>query len=148
MPESFRTRRRVEFRDTDAAGIMHFSAFFDYMENAEHEFWRSLGMSVLPASGGRHLSWPRVAARCQFREMVRFEDELDMVLRAVRVGEKSVTYQWTFLRDQQPVADGEITAVCCRFDPGAAPQSVPIPDEIRRKLAPFAGTAGLPAAES
>ena len=40
MP-TFRTTRRVEFRDTDAAGIVHFSAFFFYMESVEHEFLRS-----------------------------------------------------------------------------------------------------------
>ena len=40
MPEPYRTTRRVEFRDTDAAGIVHFSAFFFYMESVEHEFLR------------------------------------------------------------------------------------------------------------
>ena len=30
-PKEFTTTRRVEFRDTDAAGIMHFSVFFLYM---------------------------------------------------------------------------------------------------------------------
>ncbi|MCG8653286.1 MAG: hypothetical protein MI861_25835, partial [Pirellulales bacterium] len=40
---TFSTKRRVEFRDTDAAGIVHFSAFFPMMEAAEHEMLRSLG---------------------------------------------------------------------------------------------------------
>lgn len=44
----FRTVRRVEFRDTDAAGIVHFSAFFPMMESVEHEFLRSLGIAVMP----------------------------------------------------------------------------------------------------
>ncbi|MEM9828477.1 MAG: thioesterase family protein [Planctomycetota bacterium] len=44
----FRVRRRVEFRDTDAAGIVHFSAFFPMLEAAEHEFLRNRGISVLP----------------------------------------------------------------------------------------------------
>ena len=46
MSQVFKTERRVEFRDTDAAGIVHFSVFFAYMEQAEHEFLRSLGLSV------------------------------------------------------------------------------------------------------
>ena len=40
------TRRRVEFRDTDAAGIVHFSAFFFWMESAEHELLRAAGVTV------------------------------------------------------------------------------------------------------
>ena len=37
---AFTTARRIEFRDTDAAGIVHFSAFFLWMESAEHELLR------------------------------------------------------------------------------------------------------------
>ena len=46
MPHTFRTRRFVEFSDTDMAGIAHFSSFFRYMESAEHELVRSVGLSV------------------------------------------------------------------------------------------------------
>ena len=38
-------RRRVEFAETDAAGIVHFSVFFRYMEEAEHALWRNAGMA-------------------------------------------------------------------------------------------------------
>jgi acyl-CoA thioester hydrolase len=46
MPEPYRTTRLVEFHDTDMAGIMHFASFFVYMESAEHELLRSMGLSV------------------------------------------------------------------------------------------------------
>ena len=47
MATAFVTSRRVEFSDTDAAGIMHFVAFFRMMEQAEHELLRSVGLSVV-----------------------------------------------------------------------------------------------------
>ena len=46
MPYEQRIRRRVEFSETDMAGIVHYSNFFRYMEAAEHEFFRALGFSV------------------------------------------------------------------------------------------------------
>ena len=52
MGKVFKTRRRVEFRDTDMAGIVHFSVFFAYMEQAEHELLRSLGLGVGPKRRG------------------------------------------------------------------------------------------------
>lgn len=131
---AYRTTRRVEFRDTDAAGIVHFSAFFNYMEEVEHEFLRSLGLSVLMRDAEGVLSWPRVAASCQFQSAVKFEDVLDVELRLVRVGEKSVTYGFSFAHQGRPVAAGELTAVCCRMEPGAAPRSVVIPEAMARKL--------------
>ena len=42
----FVTSRRVEFVDTDMAGIVHFTNFFRYMEQAEAEFFRSQGHSL------------------------------------------------------------------------------------------------------
>ena len=42
----YRVKRRVEFHETDSAGIVHFSNFFRYMEAAEVEFLNSLGLSV------------------------------------------------------------------------------------------------------
>ena len=38
MGSAFVMRRRVEFIDTDMAGIVHFATYFRYMETAEHEF--------------------------------------------------------------------------------------------------------------
>src|SRR5947208_2013483 len=62
MTAPFRTTRRVEFADTDMAGIVHFSAFFRFMESAEHEFLRARGLSVVLDWDGEHLGFPRVAA--------------------------------------------------------------------------------------
>lgn len=45
---SFIWERRVEFCETDAAGICHFSSFFVFMEQAEHALFRHLGWSVFP----------------------------------------------------------------------------------------------------
>ena len=60
MSETYVRQRRVEFRDTDAAGIMHFSTFFVHMEQVEHEFLRSLESSVMVhLPEGAQLSWPR-----------------------------------------------------------------------------------------
>jgi acyl-CoA thioester hydrolase len=139
MSDSYRTTRRVEFRDTDAAGIVHFSAFFFYMESVEHEFLRQLGLSVLSKDESSPISWPRVSARCDFQSAVRFEDVLDISLGIARLGEKSVTYEFEFSCAGRQVATGKTVAVCCRFAPGAGPVSIPIPAATAAKLRPFAG---------
>ena len=84
-PLRFQTQRRVEFRDTDAAGIMHFSAFFVYMEQAEHELLRSLGLSVVAHDDEGEISWPRISATCDFRNPARFEDLLDIALTMLSI---------------------------------------------------------------
>jgi acyl-CoA thioester hydrolase len=135
---AFVTTRRVEFSDTDAAGIAHFAAFFRMMEQAEHELLRSVGLSVVTRDGAGTMSWPRVAAKCDFRAAARFEDLLEIEVRVVRVGARSVTYAHRFLRDGQELAAGEITAVCCRIHEGKPPEAISIPSEFVDKLREFA----------
>lgn len=135
MSSPYRIQRRVEFRDTDAAGIVHFSVFFLYMEQTEHAWLRSLGLSVVQRDGAVSLSWPRVSARCDYRSAVQFEDLLDIELTVRRLGEKSVTYGFRFEQAGRLVAEGEVTAVCCVIRDGQHPQSIPIPAELRAKLA-------------
>ena len=137
MTTAFVTSRRVEFSDTDAAGMMHFVAFFRMMEQAEHDLLRSVGLSVVMQDSEGPISWPRVAARCDFQEAARFEDMLEIEVRIARLGERSVTYSHQFRRAGQPLAAGQVTAVCCRMHKGAAPESMPIPPAIADKLRPF-----------
>lgn len=132
MP-AFVTSRRVEFGETDMAGIVHFSNFFRYMEYAEQEFLRARGLSVAWSDGGERFGFPRVAASCDYRRPARFEDVLDIAVTVERVGEKSVTYGFAFSRGGEALAKGKITTAFCRHtDTGL--KSAPIPDAIRAKL--------------
>ena len=77
MSYEFQITRRVEFSETDMAGIMHFSNYFRFMETAEHAFFRSLGSrSRTPASGWKsvcRVSTPNVTMplRCASRTKCR-----------------------------------------------------------------------------
>ncbi len=92
----FRTKRRVEFGDTDMAGIVHFSNFFRFMEAAECEFLRARGLSVKLEWEGQALGFPRVSASCDYLSPARFEDVLDIAVTIERVGRKSVTFALEF----------------------------------------------------
>ncbi len=137
MPYEFRCRQRVEFADTDMAGIVHFSNFFRYMEKAEHEFLRSLGLSVHGVDGPDVVSWPRVNAECTYRAPLSFEDELEIHLLVREKKSKSVTYEFRFRKQaaEEVVAKGSITVVSVSIDRGTGRMSaIAIPDSIDRLI--------------
>ena len=138
MSKTFRHSRRVEFRDTDAAGIVHFSVFFAYMEQAEHEFWRSLGTSVVHRTGEQVFSWPRVSAKCDYKVAIKFEQIIEIEVAVIKIGTKSLTFEFKFWRDNEAIAQGEITTVCCLIGEDRSLNSVEIPVDLRSKLEPFA----------
>ena len=134
----FTSQRRVEFCETDAAGIAHFSAFFQYMEQAEHAMLRHVGLSVVQEDDEGTISWPRAAASCDYLGPCRFEDVLDVSVSIKKLGRTSATYAFTFKLDDKEVATGQMTAVCCRIDHDHPPRPVEIPQSIRDRLSPFA----------
>lgn len=144
--------RRVEFSETDAAGICHFSAFFIFMEQAEHAMFRSLGWSIFPskfhgvvdpqspsansaADDAATLSWPRVHCSCDFLSPARFEDVLSIDIGIDRLGTKSIAYQHTIRCGDRILARGKVITVCSRIDPNSG-QLIgwPIPPTIRAGL--------------
>src|SRR5205085_1420229 len=86
MAAVFRTTRRIDFSDTDMAGIVHFANFFRFMESAETEFLRSRGLSVKLEWEGQALGFPRVSASCDYLRPAFFEDLLEVTLRVDRIG--------------------------------------------------------------
>jgi len=137
------TRRRVEFRDTDAAGIVHFSAFFFWMESAEHELLRAASVHVvdrLPSDDtGESVtaSWPRVSAACDYKAAIRFADEVDIQVGIEDIGHSSITFSFRFEHEGTCVAQGRIVAVRCLMRPGRKPEPVAIPADIRGRLESF-----------
>jgi acyl-CoA thioester hydrolase len=134
MSQPFRTRRRVEFGDTDMAGITHFANFFRYMEAAETEFLRTLGLSVAWYEGDTRVGFPRVSVACDYKSPARFEDVLDIAVYLEEIGRKSVRYRFEFTHDGKELAVGRITSVYCRSGPNHRFESAEIPADIRAKL--------------
>ncbi len=145
MPhETFQTERRVEFRDTDAAGIVHFSVFFAYMEEAEHAFLRHLGLSVVSKIENQVVSFPRVAVQCDYKKSIKFEQVITINVSLARIGTKSLTFQHEISNaDGEPVASGTITTVCCQIPQKSdlheslKPIPIAIPDSFIEKLKPY-----------
>jgi len=138
MASSFETTRRVEFCETDMAGIVHFSNFYRWMEQAEHEFFRSLGLTIVnPQPDGTIIGWPRVSANCRFEAPVRYNDVMTVKLTVQRIGVKSLTYDIHFELDGRPIAKGTMKTVCCIVGHEQPLTSVEIPEEYTSKLTEF-----------
>src|SRR5438067_1693297 len=139
MPYEFKMIHRVEFADTDMAGIIHFASYFRYMEVTEHAFFRSLGFSINSREAepgysfaGEKIGWPRVHVSCDFKRPLRFEDEVEVHLRVRQKREKSLSYDFAFRKvgdaSGDEVAHGSLTVVCVAHSPQTDQmRAVPIP---------------------
>jgi acyl-CoA thioester hydrolase len=133
-------RRKVEFSDTDMAGIVHFSRLIVFMENAEHAFFEALDASVSMEHDGVHLGWPRVAVEAQFKAPARFNEYVDITVRVLKKGTRSMTYGFEIRVEDRLVGTGKMTSVCCRMTE-SGPQSMPIPAFLTDQIEEAPGLA-------
>jgi acyl-CoA thioester hydrolase len=138
MSTGFQYRRRVQFSETDLAGIAHFSAYFRFMEEAEHALWRAaLSIGAAEQTGG----WPRVSASFDYKSPLRFEDEFDVVVQIAETTRRSIRYAFTITLGNALVGTGTMTAVCTMKESGHL-RAVDLPADVIARLR-AAAAAGL-----
>lgn len=152
----------MQFAETDLAGMVHFSNFFRYMEEAEHALWRAAGMSIDgqapavapggrfgeaspklagdPGASGGGYKWPRVSAAFDFKRPLRFEDEFEVHVGIAAVTTRSIQYNHTIMRGNVTVGVGTVTAACVQLGADHVLRAVEIPPEILDRLRGALGT--------
>ncbi|MGH7542115.1 MAG: acyl-CoA thioesterase [Gemmatimonadota bacterium] len=155
MPSEFTTTRRVEFADTDTAGVVHFSAFFRYMEEAEHAFYRSFGGVAYTWHEEGAIGMPRVSAGCEYLAPLRYGDEVEIRIVVREKTPKAIRYEAEFRRIEgarnpaggrdgaaELVARGSMKVVCAERPhgaPGWRAAALPEPLRSRIEVAPSGG---------
>lgn len=125
-------RRRVQFYEVDSAGIVHFSNYFRYLEEAEHALWRAAGLSI--AAPDAAVGFPRVAAAFEYHRPLRFEDDCDIHLRVEAITDKSIRYGCTIARGDDRIATGSVTIVCVTRQPDGSLRAASIPPAIASRF--------------
>ena len=125
-PASIALRRRIEWMDTDAAGIYHWTTAFRLAEAAEAALHTALGFADITFG-----ATPRVRVQADFKRSLRFNDAVDVTLAVAAVGRTSVRYRLAIAHDGAPVAEGEITSCFIDRQTGRA---IPWPDHVRDGL--------------
>ena len=128
----YRYRRRVQFADTDVAGVVHFSWIARYMEEAEHALWREAGLSIAPRD--QPVGFPRVGLSIDFAAPLYFEDEFEVHVRIEAISRRTIRYAHTITRGDTVIATGTMTAACVQ-QPPAPMKAVEIPQAILDRLA-------------
>ena len=132
MPREYRHTRRVQFYETDAAGIVHFSWFFRYMEEAEHALWREAGLSIAPP--GAEIGWPRIAAAFDYHRPLHFEEEFDVSITIAAISRKTIQYTCLITRGHTKIATGNLTIACVSKRAREPLRAIEIPHDIASRL--------------
>jgi len=133
---AFTLKRRVRFSETDVAGIVHFSNYFRYFEDAEHALWREAGLSIHAPDSP--VGWPRVSASCDYHRPLRFEQEFEIRVTIAEMTSRTIRYDGAITREGAHLATATWKIACVSKLPDGTMRSVEIPPTVADRLKPFA----------
>ena len=141
MAAPFVHRLRVRYGECDPQGIVFNANYLLYFDVAFTELWRhAVGpWQQMPQRG---IDAVVAHAELDFRSPARFDDELALSAKVVRLGETSLTTEIDVLRGEELLVVMTARHVCVRAPTADEPiGTTPWPQDIR------AGLAGLLAGE-
>ncbi|WKB53291.1 YbgC/FadM family acyl-CoA thioesterase [Eleftheria terrae] len=135
-------RLRVRWAEVDAQKIVFNGHYLTYFDTAMSEYWRALALPYPQAleSLGGDLYVKK--ASLEYHSSARYDDQLEIGIRSVRVGHSSMGFELGIFRLDQWLVGGELVYVYA--DP-ATQTSVQVPQDLREALAAY--EAGKPMIE-
>ncbi len=127
---AFRHRFPVNWVDTDALSVVHFSNYFRYFEKTEEAFYASTGIDHRGISEKHSIAFPRVDVKCTYEFPCRFGDEVEVSLKLSELKDKAVSLNFEVMNvtGGKVAAKGSVTLVCVDTTRWKA---VSIPSELR-----------------
>ncbi|MEI7650538.1 MAG: thioesterase family protein [Verrucomicrobiota bacterium] len=130
----FTAEYRANFSDTDAAGIVHFSTIFFWVEATEEALFRQLKLPFIRAEGTKLTGFPRVRVECDFLSPIHREDLVMIALTPAELGDKKIVWAFEAKVGDRAVARGALTTVYA-WREGQGPMAAAlVPLEIKAAL--------------
>ena len=134
-PFKYSAIARVWFSDTDAQGVVYYGRYLPYFDHARTEYHRHLGHSGTWSEAGEFVMR---ASNVEYHAPARFDDLLEIFVRAARIGRTSTTFECAAYRmdDDQLMVTATQTMVLVDL---AARRPAEIPQAYRDLIRGFEG---------
>lgn len=129
-----RHRLRVRYSDCDPQGVLFNANYLTYFDIAMTELWRESIGPYEQAMARHGVDIVVAEARVRYLAAVRFDDEVDLVARILKLGNTSMTTSFGIERDGMAAAEGQMRHVFVRF---GTSEKTAIPDPVRAGLQPY-----------
>lgn len=126
----------VRWRDVDPEGIIRYDAYTRFMEMAEGDFFRSLGLAYNAIFTQYRIGIPRRVMHMEFLSSPVLDEELEVLVYVSHVGTTSLTMNFDFYGTGGVIrAVGYLVIVCVDLD--NARRKRPWPAELLERIAPY-----------
>ena len=134
---------RVRWSEGDAQGIVYNARYFDYIEVAQAEYFRNLGIRLYDEESRKRFDTATVRATLEFKSPARVDDVLEVHTRVSGIGSSSLTMVSELYRQCSDELLMRAEMVYVNYDSDAR-VSRAVPDDLRELIEGFEGAGPAP----
>lgn len=125
---------RVRYSEVDAQKVVFNAHYLTYFDVALTEFLRDLGYDYHGLVERQRLDFHLVKSTVEYLAPIHFDDELEIGVRAARIGNSSLTWELAIFRHNEKtcLSRGDVVWVCAAV---GSHRSHPLPADLRALLA-------------
>lgn len=132
----YRTPLTVRFADVDPAAMVYYPRLVHYFHLAMEDYFRDVvGMEYARFLSDHGLGFPTVRLEVDFREPLRYGDELEVEVEVERLGSTSVEWRYQVFKSEAAEAAATARIVTVNIDLETL-EKKPLPEWLRRGLRP------------
>jgi len=133
----------VRWRECDVQGIAYYGSYIDFIDVAQAEYFRNLGILTHNTESRKLFDLAAVKVTLEYKNPAKIDDLIDVHIRVHKMGFTSIAKRWEIYRSgtNKLLATGETISVNYESVSG---ESRPLPDEIRRDIEAYEGMLKTP----
>ncbi len=135
----FKHTLRVRWRECDIQGIAYYGSYIDFIDVAQAEYFRNLGILTHQANGRKNFDLAAVKVTLEYKSPARMDELIDIFFRVEKIGRTSIDVRSEIYRSDtdELLCSGQTISV--NFD-SALGKSRDVPAEIRDIIDKFEST--------
>ena len=135
----FKHTLRVRWRECDIQGIAYYGSYIDFIDVAQAEYFRNLGILTHQANGRKNFDLAAVKVTLEYKSPARMDELIDIFLRVEKIGRTSIDKRSEIYRSDtdELLCSGQTISV--NFDSELG-KSREVPGEIRDIIDKFEST--------
>ncbi len=132
----FHLSLRVRWAECDLQGIVYNACYVTYLEVAQVEYFRSLGILIYDEKARASFDTATVKVTLEFKAPARLDEMIDVYTRVSRIGSSSFTMETEIYREDSDLLLVNAEVVYVNYD---SDQNVarPVSDDVRARINKF-----------
>ena len=127
---------RVRWKECDVQGVAYYGSYLDFIDVAEAEYFRNLGIFIHYEVYRQDLDLAVVKVNIEYKSPAKLDDLIDIKVKVSNIGTSSLTKNTVIYRHgtNDLLATGETISV--NFD-STSNTSRPLPDNVKKTIEHF-----------